>query len=109
MEFDTHADTMVLSKNYLIIQDFNQTVAVSGWYTSKAKGAIDCPTVTGVTSHNKLTKTIQDKKNSRKPITHNNFEVCVGGSPDPVVLVQCVNVSACRQPLPQARQTGVEE
>ena len=42
MELDTHANTTVLGKNCLIIQDFNQTVAVSGWDTST--GTTNCLT-----------------------------------------------------------------
>ena len=51
MELDTHADTTttVLGKNCLIIQEFNQTVAMSFWDTSK--GNIDCPTVRGVIAY----------------------------------------------------------
>ena len=31
MELDTHADTTVIGRNCLLIQDFNKTVSVTGW------------------------------------------------------------------------------
>ena len=46
MELDTHADTTVLGAYCLIIQDFNQTVSVSGW--NAADGSTNCLTVSGV-------------------------------------------------------------
>ena len=49
MELDTHADTTVLGKSCLLIQDFDRTVSVSGWDTTT--GARDCPTVTGVVAY----------------------------------------------------------
>ena len=49
MELDTHADTTVLGANCLIIQDFNQTVSVSGW--NAADGSTNCPTVSGVVAY----------------------------------------------------------
>ena len=49
MELDTHADTTVLGKSCLIIQDFNRTVSVSGWDASM--GSTECPTVSGVVAY----------------------------------------------------------
>jgi hypothetical protein len=49
MELDTHADTTVLGKSCLLIQDFDRTVSVSGW--DATTGAKDCPTVTGVVAY----------------------------------------------------------
>ena len=49
MELDTHADTTVLGKSCLIVQDFNKTVSVSGWNASA--GSTECPTVTGVVAY----------------------------------------------------------
>ena len=34
MELDTHADTTVLGKSCLLIQDFNKNVSVLGWNAS---------------------------------------------------------------------------
>ena len=49
MELDTHADTTVLGRGCLIIQDFNRVVSVSGW--NAAAGSTECPTVTGVVAY----------------------------------------------------------
>ena len=49
MELDTHADTTVLGKSCLIVQDFNKTVSVTGWNASA--GSTECPTVTGVVAY----------------------------------------------------------
>jgi hypothetical protein len=49
MELDTHADTTVLGKSCLVIQDFNKTVSVSGWNASV--GSTECPTVSGVVAY----------------------------------------------------------
>ena len=49
MELDTHADTTVLGKNCLLIQDFGKSVSVSGWNASA--GSTECPTVTGVVAY----------------------------------------------------------
>ena len=49
MELDTHADTTVLGRGCLIIQDFNRVVSVSGW--NAATGSTECPTVTGVVAY----------------------------------------------------------
>ena len=49
MELDTHADTTVLGKSCLLIQDFNKNVSVSGWNASV--GSTECPTVTGVVAY----------------------------------------------------------
>ena len=50
MELDTHANTMVLGKNCLLIQDFGKPVSVSGWNASV--GSTKCPTVSGVVAYN---------------------------------------------------------
>ena len=52
MELDTHADTTVLGKSCLLIQDFNRKVSISGW--DATTGAKDCPTVTGVVAYDNL-------------------------------------------------------
>ena len=49
MELDTHADTTVLGRNCLLIQDFNKTVSVTGWDASA--GATECRTVSGVVAY----------------------------------------------------------
>ena len=49
MEFDTHADTTVLGRHCLLIQDFNKTVSVTGWDASA--GATECRTVSGVVAY----------------------------------------------------------
>ena len=49
MELDTHADTTVLGKSCLLIQDFNENLLVSGWNASV--GSTECPTVTGVVAY----------------------------------------------------------
>ena len=49
MELDAHADTTVLGKSCLLIQDFNKNVSVSGWNASV--GSTKCPTVTGVVAY----------------------------------------------------------
>lgn len=49
MELDTHADTTVLGRHCLVIQDFNRPVDVSGW--DSALGTVECPTVTGVVAY----------------------------------------------------------
>jgi len=46
MELDMHADTTVLGKSCLLIQDFKKNVSVSGWNASVV--STKCPTVTGV-------------------------------------------------------------
>ena len=46
MELDTHANTTVLGKNCLLIQDFGKAISVSGWYASA--GSTECPIVSGV-------------------------------------------------------------
>ena len=50
MELDTHANTMVLGKNCLIIQDFGKAVSVSG--RNASAGSTKCPTVSGVVAYN---------------------------------------------------------
>ena len=50
MELDTHTDTTVLGKSCLVIQDFNNTMAVLGWDASV--GSTKCPTVSGVVAYN---------------------------------------------------------
>ena len=50
MELDTHANTTVLGKNCLLIQDFGRVVSVSGWNASA--GSTECPTVSGVVAYN---------------------------------------------------------
>ena len=49
MELDTHANTTVLGKSCLLIQDFNKNVSVLGW--NAAVGSTECPTVTGVVAY----------------------------------------------------------
>ena len=49
MELDTHANTSVLGKHCLVVQDFNQPVDVLGW--DSTLGNIECPTVTGVVAY----------------------------------------------------------
>ena len=49
MELDTHANTSVLGKHCLVVQDFNQPVNVLGW--DSKLGTIKCPTVTGVVAY----------------------------------------------------------
>ena len=49
MELDTHADTTVLGRNCLLIQDFDKTVSVTGWYA--LAGATKCRTVSGVVAY----------------------------------------------------------
>ena len=49
MELDTHADTTVLGKSCLVIQDFNKTMSVLGWDASV--GSTECPTVSGVVAY----------------------------------------------------------
>ena len=49
MELDTHADTTVLGRHCLLIQDFNKTVSVTGWNASD--GATECRTVSGVVAY----------------------------------------------------------
>ena len=46
---DAHADTTVLGKSCLLIQDFNKNVSVLGWNASV--GSTECPTVTGVVAY----------------------------------------------------------
>ena len=50
MELDTHADTTVLRKSCLLIQDFNKNVSVLGWNASV--GSTEFSTVTGVVAYN---------------------------------------------------------
>ena len=52
MELDTHADTTVLGKNCLLIQDFGKAVSVSGWNASA--GFTKCLKVSGVVAYNHL-------------------------------------------------------
>ena len=47
----SYANTTVLSKSCLLIQDFDRTISISGW-DATADGAKDCPTVTGVVAYN---------------------------------------------------------
>ena len=49
MELDTHADTTVLGKHCLVVQDFNRPVDVLGW--DSKLGTIECPKVTGVVAY----------------------------------------------------------
>ena len=49
MELDTHADTTVLGRSCLLIQDFDKNVSLSGWNASV--GSTECPTVTGVVAY----------------------------------------------------------
>ena len=49
MELDTHADTTMLGKHCLVVQDFNQLFNVLGW--DSTLGTIECPTVTGVVAY----------------------------------------------------------
>jgi hypothetical protein len=49
MELDTHADTTVLGKNCLLIQDFGKAVSVSGWNASA--GSTECLIVSGVVAY----------------------------------------------------------
>ena len=49
MELDTHADTTVLGRDCLEVQDFNRPVNVSGW--DSTLGTIECPTVTGLVAY----------------------------------------------------------
>ncbi len=49
MELDTHADTTVLGRNCLIIQDFDRSVSVSGW--NAAVGTTECRTISGVVAY----------------------------------------------------------
>jgi hypothetical protein len=49
MELDTHADTTVLGRSCLLIQDFNKNVSFLGWNASL--GSTECPTVTGVVAY----------------------------------------------------------
>ena len=50
MELDTHADTTVLGKSCLIIQDYNKAVSVLGWNASV--GSTKCLTVSVVVAYN---------------------------------------------------------
>ena len=52
MELDTHADTTVLGKSCLLIQNFNKNVSVLGWNASV--GSTKCLTVTGVVAYDHL-------------------------------------------------------
>ena len=49
MDLDMNANTTVLGRHCLIIQDFNKTVSVTGWDASA--GATECRTVYGVVAY----------------------------------------------------------
>ncbi len=49
MELDTHADTTVLGRHCLVVQDFNQPVDVSGWDSKLC--TIKCLIVTGMVAY----------------------------------------------------------
>ena len=49
MQLDTHADTTVLGRHCLVVQDFNLPVGVPGWDSTLR--TIECPTITGVVAY----------------------------------------------------------
>ena len=52
MEIDNHADTTVLGRNCLPIQDYNRPVDVSGW--DESQGSVECPTISGAVAYDHL-------------------------------------------------------